>query len=249
MNKGNFSGKFLITYDDHDELSKNLKNETVPGRRATISIELSEFSDFLKHEVILNEISARKASYDKFTDRDYWKSEKDEIRGKDVMINWDFLDGFNSGGKFFLDSNSLDMHEKELWKRQEFKMNETSNVAANFYPVSSAIAIRDTNSDKQVTIATTHVMGGSAGLRNGKNIELMHNRRFNIFDSYGLDDTFFEADSQDDTKGSQTESTYYLQIFNHKDGISEWGSLQKQLEMPPLVLYTKSNFEYNDFIK
>ena len=35
------------------------------------------------------------------------------------------------------------MVEKELWKRKEFKAQKSNNVASNYYPVQSAIVIRD----------------------------------------------------------------------------------------------------------
>jgi len=40
------------------------------------------------------------------------------------------------------------MHQKKLWQRKDYQMSETDNAAANFYPVTSAIAIRDKNSNK-----------------------------------------------------------------------------------------------------
>ena len=58
------------------------------------------------------------------------------------MIGWEFVD-FNSSGNLWVDSNGLDMHMKQLWKRQDFNHSQTKNIAMNFYPVTSAIAIRN----------------------------------------------------------------------------------------------------------
>jgi hypothetical protein len=40
------------------------------------------------------------------------------------------------------------MVHKQLWKRKEFTQENKENIASNFYPIQSAIAIRDKNSKK-----------------------------------------------------------------------------------------------------
>lgn len=62
-------------------------------------------------------------------------------RGKDLIINWEFQDGLNTGNNLWIDFNGLDMQHKTLWERQEFFKVRTENVASNFYPVTSSIAI------------------------------------------------------------------------------------------------------------
>lgn len=68
--------------------------------------------------------------------------------GKDVVINWDFLDNFNTNGELWFDANGLEMVHKKLWHREEFKMTSTDNIASNFFPIQSAIAVRDKHSSK-----------------------------------------------------------------------------------------------------
>lgn len=80
----------------------------------------------------------------------------------------------------------------------------------NFYPVTSAIAIRDAK--KQITIMTDRSMAGSAGLRNGSNIELMQNRRINGHDAYGIPEALNDVDANG--HGFQIKACYYLQINN-----------------------------------
>lgn len=67
-------------------------------------------------------------------------------KGKDLMINWEFLDGFQTGNDLWIDFNGLDMQHKRLWERKEYFKNRTENVASNFYPVTSSIAVKDINS-------------------------------------------------------------------------------------------------------
>lgn len=118
----------------------------------TASVQLSKMSEFLRFDVALNEIPME--TFYGNREKEDFKNLTSFQRGKDVVIDWEFLDGFDTEGKLWIDSNGLDMHEKRLWQRQEFNMTPTTNIASNFYPVSSAIAIRDKSSKKQVTVLT-----------------------------------------------------------------------------------------------
>lgn len=120
--------------------------------------------DFIKFEIHLNEIPIGDFRGQRNTTE--FAQESDFERGKDVVIDWEFLDGFQSDNNLWIDSNGLDMHQKRLWERKEFEFIKTENIASNFYPVTSAIAIRDKNSMKQVTIMPDRSQAGSAGLRN-----------------------------------------------------------------------------------
>ena len=57
------------------------------------------------------------------------------------------LDGFDSNGTLWVDANGMQMVEKQVNKRAEYDLPEEEKVAAaNFYPITSAIAIKDHNS-------------------------------------------------------------------------------------------------------
>jgi len=65
-------------------------------------------------------------------------------RGKDVTVNWKFYDGFDPKGKFWTDSNSMIMMERNLYHRDSYNLTEKfNNISSNYYPVDSAIAMRD----------------------------------------------------------------------------------------------------------
>lgn len=91
-------------------------------------------------------------------------------------------------------------------------MSKTDNIAANFFPIQSAIAVRDKHSSKQVTIMTDRTEAGSAGLRGGRNIELMQNRRINGYDAYGVPQSLDDRDQF--SNGIEIKATYYMQIFD-----------------------------------
>ena len=126
---------------------------------------------------------------------------------------------------------------EELYQRKNYHYSANGTVAGNYYPVTSAIAVRDHNAtqpnatkkskasnatpsaaqlakrdlgkkQKQVTIMNDRSQGGSAGLRGGKNIEFMQHRRFRRKDNYGVGEYLNDVDKYG--KGIQVQSTYYM---------------------------------------
>jgi len=62
-----------------------------------------------------------------------------EDKPNDLTMNWKLLSGFDMGKTFWTDGNGLQMSQKKIVKLDD----EVKNVANNFFPVSSAIAVRD----------------------------------------------------------------------------------------------------------
>ena len=126
------------------------------------------------------------------------------------------LDGFDPKQKFWTDSNSLQMIERNLYKRSDPRfiiMDKYSNISSNYYPVDSAIAMRDqTGKNLQVTIMNDRAQGGSADLSGKANIELMQNRRLTEDDSKGVVEALNEVDSKD--QGVRVSAKYWMQIFD-----------------------------------
>lgn len=88
------------------------------SERLTIVAEISSKSDFIKFDVVSNEIpmlhfigNIENSEYLAMTPME---------RGKDLIINWEFLDGFKTDNNLWVDFNGLDMQHKRLWERQEF---------------------------------------------------------------------------------------------------------------------------------
>ena len=68
--------------------------------------------------------------------------------GREVVVNWD-LPNFDNAETWYTDSNGLEMQKRMLNKRSfqsEFD-NKGDVAASNYYPINSAIAIRDEESD------------------------------------------------------------------------------------------------------
>lgn len=52
------------------------------------AVELSKFSDFVQFEVVLNEIPF--GDYKENKDKSFFQKQGDAVRGKDVVIDWEF---------------------------------------------------------------------------------------------------------------------------------------------------------------
>lgn len=71
--------------------------------RASARIHLNSLEDFVKFSVELNEIPIK----------------TDKV-GKDIVVDWTLLNGFDTGGKMYVDANGLQMIDKTLNYRKEY---------------------------------------------------------------------------------------------------------------------------------
>jgi len=242
VHEGESSGQFLITFEETADVS--MANATLAQQqeeakrikaRLSVAVELSKLSEFVQFEVTLNEIPY--GHYSGNHDKQFYEKESERDRGKDVVIDWEFLD-FDTDKNFWVDANGLDMHAKRLWHRKDYAIANTDNQASNFYPITSAIAVRDKNTDKQVTIMPDRAQAGSAGMRKQRNIELMQNRRHNGFDNYGVPKALDDQDSSG--RGIQIKATYQMQIFRRGRGDqSAQRKMQRMVDQPLVVSYSK----------
>jgi hypothetical protein len=93
----------------------------------------------------------------------------DDSKAKDVTVNWKLYNGFSMNKTFWTDSNALEMQERNILNLSR----PEHTIPGNYYPVTSAIAVRDTQSNLQVTILNDRPQGGSADLFLNNTIELM----------------------------------------------------------------------------
>lgn len=57
----------------------------------------------------------------------------------DITMNWKFLSGFDMNKTFYTDGNGLQMSQHKIIKLDD----ERKTIANNFFPIASAIAVRD----------------------------------------------------------------------------------------------------------
>jgi len=110
------------------------------------------------------------------------------------------------------------------------------NVSNNYYPVDSAIAMRDFNgTDLQVTVLNDRPQGGS-GYLNNNTIELMQQRRATDDDGKGVLEALNETDKNE--FGVQVSARYFVQIFDFKRAKSLQRSQQILVDQPLEVMYS-----------
>mmetsp|Transcript_522 Transcript_522/g.555 ORF Transcript_522/g.555 Transcript_522/m.555 type:complete len:333 (+) Transcript_522:2018-3016(+) len=124
------------------------------------------------------------------------------------------VEGFKNQETFWTDSNGLEMQKRELNYRPTWDLVNTNyndslqNITANYYPINSAISMRD--GKKQFTVMNDRPEGGSA-LSEGK-VEFMQNRRISADDERGMSDGLDETDKSG--HGIRVPTTYYFQLFD-----------------------------------
>jgi lysosomal alpha-mannosidase len=96
------------------------------------------------------------------------------------------------------------------------------NITANYYPINSALAIKDSKSGNQLTVSNDRAQGGSS-LVDGR-IELMQNRRIPCDDGKGEQEFVNETDSLG--AGIRVPATYRVQLHNLKSRPSLQRSVQ-----------------------
>lgn len=118
-----------------------------------------------------------------------------------------FHSTIDNEGVFYTDSNGLEMQKRELNYRPTWDLTTKSgglNVTANYYPIQTAIAIKD--SEMQFTVMNDRSQGGSV-LEAGR-VEFMQNRRLNIDDWRGVDEALNEVDAKGN--GISVPATYFV---------------------------------------
>lgn len=140
-------------------------------------------------------------------------------QGKDVTVNWKMYDGFNANKTFWTDANGLQMQKRVINFREDFDVvkDTKQNISSNFYPVTSAIAMRDIHSTKQVTILNDRCQAGAADI-DKSTIELIQNRRLIQDDIRGVEEPLNERDSKG--QGLKVNARYYMHIFDRLKGQS-----------------------------
>lgn len=81
--------------------------------------------------------------------------------GKEVIAKWSVAD-FENQSTFYTDSNGLAMQKRILDQRDTFTLVTDAKTSSNYYPINSAIAIRDEEKSLQFTVMNDRSQGGSS---------------------------------------------------------------------------------------
>ena len=106
--------------------------------------------------------------------------------GKEVCLR--FTSNLKSGRTFYTDSNGRDMMERTFNATVE---QASEPVAANYYPITAAIAVRDRAAGTEFAVVTDRAQG-AASLHPGE-IEVMVHRRLLVDDARGVGEALNET--------------------------------------------------------
>lgn len=135
----------------------------------------------------------------------------------------------NNQGVFYTDSNGLEMQNRTRNFRNYYNLTDrmykynNQNVTANYYPINSAIALKDLSNGNQLTVSNDRAQGGSSEADGA--VEFMQNRRIPCDDGKGEDEFLNETDTFG--RGIRVPATYHVQLGNSK----QRPSFQRQVQM------------------
>ena len=156
--------------------------------------------------------------------------------GREVVANWQVV-AFDQAKTFYTDSNGLEMQKRILDYRPDWELTTDEKESSNYYPIQQAIAIRDTNSNMQMTVMNDRSQGGSA-LEAGS-IELMQDRRLLLDDHRGVGEALNETNASGE--GIQVNAKYYVQIFDRTKTASVQREQQLIIDEPVMAFYHKGD--------
>jgi hypothetical protein len=140
------------------------------GDEATITVFVNTNDDYLTVETSLKGLPLTK-------------------KGMELVLRIQ-SDSIQNQGIFYTDSMGMELQQRVLNHRDSWDLDVNEPISGNFYPVNSAIVIRDCKRELQVL--PDRAQGGSS-LSDGL-VELLVQRRLYVDDSRGLEEALNETD-------------------------------------------------------
>lgn len=167
--------------------------------------------------------------------------------GKEVISVFS-VKGLNNEEEFYTDSNAMQMQYRKLNYRESWSpVLSHQPVASNYYPINSAIAIRDKNTNLQMTVMNDRSQGGSV-IENGR-IELLQNRRLFYVDGRGVGEPLNEVVKTGpiSSEGMPVSATYRIQLFNYETTKSAQRQVQKVVDEPLQYFFAMDQIFPNNY--
>jgi len=164
--------------------------------------------------------------------------------GKEVVSR--FATGIRSGAELYTDSNGREMQRRQRDYRPSWQLQQTEPVAGNYFPVNTAVFVRD--AEAQLTILTDGSQGG-ASLAPGR-IELMVHRRLLRDDARGVGEPLNETEHASPYTGRGpnqggahsgraliVRGTHYVSLEPAASAAAVWRPLMDRVYAKPLVAF------------
>lgn len=163
--------------------------------------------------------------------------------GKEIVSR--IVTNLRTSGQCLTDSNGREMLQRKRDYRPSWKMNQTEPVAGNYYPVTTALAIRDAHA--QLTMLTDASQAGTGCVTDGE-IELMTHRCLLRDDSRGVGEPLNETEFATPYVGDGPQGQHYgpglvtrgkhLLLLDKPDAAAaSWRPLVDRLHMAPLPFF------------
>eukprot|EP00927_Polykrikos_kofoidii_P010586 TRINITY_DN14462_c0_g1_i1.p1 TRINITY_DN14462_c0_g1~~TRINITY_DN14462_c0_g1_i1.p1 ORF type:complete len:1029 (-),score=189.34 TRINITY_DN14462_c0_g1_i1:76-3162(-) len=169
--------------------------------------------------------------------------------GKEVISR--ISTDLQNAGACFTDSNGREMLPRQRDFRPTWKLNQTEPIAGNYFPVVSAVSIRDSRvGGAQLTLLTDATQGGSGCVRDGE-LEVMVHRRLLVDDGRGVGEPLNETQFVKPYTATSGKGSHYgpglvtrgrhILTFTGAAGATQaarvWRPLADGVYMPPLPLF------------
>lgn len=155
----------------------------------------------------------------------------DDGLGKDVVVRT--TTAIASGAQWFTDSNGRDMQPRARNFRPTWELNVTEPVSANYYPVNSAISIRDDGAQLSVVVDRSQ---GGASLQDGE-VELMVHRRLLHDDYRGVGEPLNETEHG---RGLVVQGVQKLALDTPSSAVPTFRALQQSVNSPLLLAFASA---------
>ncbi|KAK0403102.1 hypothetical protein QR680_016716 [Steinernema hermaphroditum] len=154
-----------------------------------------------------------------------------------------FTTDIASDGYFYTDSNGRQMMERRRNSAPAYTYENTEPVAANYFPITSTVYIKDAQS--QLTVCTDRSQGGSS-LQDGQ-IELMVHRRAFHDDHWGVEEPLDEPGRTG--KGLVATGSHFLMLEAAGDAKLKQRVLAQEVFHEPFLTFAELRTPVEDYLK
>ena len=150
-----------------------------------------------------------------------------------------FVTDLNTDNEFYTDSNGL-----QSMKRKSDQLRDPKQpIAANYYPVSSHIFLRDSLRNLQFSVLVDRGQGGSS-LQSGELELLLHRRHFNITVDWGS-----RLDEKEMDKGLVVRGTHLLILNNIEEATKLARTLSKEMQFSATISVATTVLTFQEWSK
>merc|ERR1712217_499355 len=152
--------------------------------------------------------------------------------------------------------NGREMIERKRDFRYSWHLNQTEPVAGNYFPITTALAIRDSQAQLTALIETSQA--GSGCVRDGE-LELMVHRRLLEDDGRGvgepLNETQYTTPYVPGADGGRSRGPglivrgkHFLTVSKPSEAAKTWRPLMDRIHMPALPFFQARSAAHQDFL-